>query len=103
MDENNGSLNIGEVYETILKGEEVGKVLYLGSSYKNYTRFFQGHNGRIHLIAFKNKVGGIECWRFHDHEYELSDGKLKIRVPFKQKISRVEREFIEIKLNKDSQ
>ncbi|MEK6840638.1 MAG: hypothetical protein AABX79_01665 [Nanoarchaeota archaeon] len=86
---------VGEMYKAISEGEEVGKVLYLGSSYKNYIRFFQSHNGRVHLIAFKNKVGGIKCLRFHDHEYEFIDGKLKIRVSFKQKISPLERKFID--------
>lgn len=93
----------GQNYEAVLKEEEVGRVLYLGPSYKNYFRWSQNHRARAHLIAFKNKLGAIQCRRFYDNEYELLDGKLKIRVPFKQKISPLERKFIEDQLDRNNQ
>ena len=101
-DKDNG-LVAGKNYEAVLIEEEVGKVLYLGVSYKNCLRWSQNSRARIHLIAFKNKVGGIQCRRFYDNEYELLDGKLRIRVPFKQKISPLERKFIEDRLNTNNQ
>lgn len=94
-------LSAGQIYETVLKEEKVGKVLYLGTSYKNYIRWHQNRHGGVSIIAFKNKVGGIECWRFN--EYELLDGKLKINFPLRQKISPLERKFIEDQLNRNNQ
>ena len=91
----------GQIYETVLKEEEVGRVLYLGTSYKKYISWHQNSPRGVRIIAFKNKVGGIECWRFN--EYELLDGKLKINFPLRQKISHLERKFIEDKLNRNNQ
>ena len=88
----------GHSYETTLTEKEVGKVLYLGSSYKSYRRWSQSHHGCVHILVFRNGVGGIECKRFN--EYELPDGKLKIRVFSRQKISPLEREFIDELLKK---
>ena len=91
----------GQIYEAVLKEGEVGRVLYLGISYKNYRRWHQNLHGGVRIIAFKNKVGGIECWRFD--KYELLDGKLKINFPLRQKISPLERKFIEDQLNRNNQ
>jgi hypothetical protein len=91
----------GQNYEAVLKEEEVGRVLYLGTSYKNYIRWHQNRHGVVRIIAFKNKVGGIECWRFD--QYELLNGKLKINFPLRQKISTLERKFIEDQLNRNNQ
>ena len=85
-------LRVGEIYETIIAGKNIGKTLYIGKVNSKSVKYF-------HTVVFKGK-DKTKCWRFNDYSIEF--GGLKIKDGVEKRLSETKREFIDERLKRSN-